>query len=158
MLMAQKFLKKIWETELSFTAFLASHLLIFLIALGVLGWVYYMLYDINLPLGGKSITETYKPVTSAPISFNLDLNNPEDNALVFDKTIVVSGKTSPNSTVIISVNETESATESNSRGDFSKVLVLVPGLNRVTVDAFDSQGNTKQVQRLVYFSEEKLNE
>lgn len=158
MLMAQKFIKKIWETELSFGTFLVSHTFILLAALGVLGWVYYMLYDINLPLGPKSTLETYKPVTSAPISFNLDLNNPEDNSLVFDKTIVVSGETSPNSTVIISVNDTDTAVESNSKGDFSKVLVLISGLNRISVDAFDNQGNTKQVQRLVYFSEEKLTE
>lgn len=156
MLMAQKFLKKFWETELSLKTFVVSHFIILLAALIVLGWLYYILYDIKVPFASKSISEDYKPVTSAPSSFNLELNNPEDNSLVFDKSIVMSGKTSPLSTVVISVNDVDTALESNTQGDFSKLLVLTPGLNRLAVDAFDSQGNTKQIQRMVYFSEEKL--
>lgn len=158
MLMAQKILKSIWEKELSFQAFILSHLLILAFGLGVLGWLYYMLYDIKLPFAPKSAFESYQPVTTTPISFNLDLNNPDEDSLVFDKSIVISGKTSPQASVIVSVDDKDTALQSNSNGDFSKVVVLSSGLNRVRVDAFDSQGNTKEVTRLVYFSEEKLDE
>lgn len=158
MLMAQKILKKLWEKELSTQAFIVSHFLIFLVSLIFLGGLYYMLYDVELPFAPKSIIKNYRPVTTTPSSFNLELNNPEPDLLVFDSSIVISGKTSPQSSVIISVNEADLALQSNSNGDFSKVVALLPGLNRITVDAFDSQGNTKEVVRLIYYSEEKLNE
>ncbi len=103
----------------------------------------------------------YVPVTKQLTSLDLGIDTPDDNSLSNDKVITVSGQTSPLAVVIISVDslngDTNSVgTEAKNSGDFSKIVSLFPGLNKLSVVAFDSEGNSKSLEKLIYYSEEKL--
>lgn len=141
-----------WTKEISFKTFILSHLAILIVGLSAIGALaYYLNKDKQLYLYHQS-----GPVTKEPISFNLDINNPDDNLLVYEKSLVVSGKTSPNAVVVISTNSEDYPIEVGDKGDFSRVISLNQGLNEITVNAFDSQGDNKTVIRSVYYTEEKL--
>lgn len=95
-------------------------------------------------------------VTTQPLSLNLDLNSPEDEILVNDKSVLVSGKTLPNASVLITDESKETATTADDKGDFSKVVTLDDGLNHLVITSFDSEGDSKTVNKTIYYSEDKL--
>lgn len=100
--------------------------------------------------------ETYLPVTKTPKSLSLDINYPDEESLVYDKTLTVSGKISSKASVVIANNDRYTATETDEDGNFSKVIDLNPGANNITVFAFDSRGNNKTDTRTVYYTTERL--
>ncbi len=124
---------------------------IFIAGLGFVGWLYYT-------LNGNPLAEVikYSPVSQEPSSFNLQINAPEDNALVFDGNILLTGKTSPGTSVIVVDGGSTTGFEVTSNGDFSKVISLTEGAHLLTITAFDKTGLTKTVTRQVYYSKEKL--
>lgn len=145
--------KKHWLfSELTFGHFLFSQILILVVGVSFLAFIYYILN----PDFMKAKYTYNLPVTTMTLSLYLDINNPEDELLTFDSAIIVSGKTSPNSTVIISTNDSDLGTSANDFGEFSKVVSLSNGLNQITINAFDDQGNTKSANRTVFYSEAKI--
>lgn len=142
------------DRELSFRIFLISHLGILLAGLIFLGGIYYILHFDQNPLN----LQNYNPVTKQSISFDLEVTGPEDNTLVFDSSIIVSGKTDPLSTVIISDNQKNIGLEADQNGNFTKVVTLFPGVNYLTISAFNPKGNIKTQRLTVYYSTEKLEE
>lgn len=137
--------------RLSFKTFLISQIIIFAVSLILLGILYLVLNS-----GFKKISSFQKgPVTIEPISFNLTINNPDDGLLVFDNTTLVSGKTAPKTTVVIST-DTDTVVQAGDKGEFSKIIDLNPGPNKIIISTFDSQGNNKSETRTIYYSEEKL--
>ncbi len=133
--------------------FIISNILILTISLGFLFGLYFIL---NIQYKTSSNPFTYGPVTSKPKSFTLDLAQPEDEALLYQSSILLSGKTSPHFQVLISTNEDDQVIEAKSDGSFSATLNLDEGVNNIKVTVFDSTGDTKKVERLVYYSKEKL--
>ena len=148
-IMKQKLMKCILSTK----QFILSNLTILILSLIFLGGLYFVLYSDKF---NDTLIKQYLPVTTKPISFNLDITNPDDELLVFDKSQVISGKTGPRTNVIISLSEQNIGLQANGNGEFSKVIVLSKGLNEITIAAFDSEGNSKTVSRTIYYSEEKL--
>lgn len=142
----------ILNKKLSTRTFVLSHITILIAGLGFLAGLYFFLNSDN------KVAEWVRsgPLTSRPTSFSLDLTSPDDNILVFEKNVTISGKTTPKASVIISVNDHDLGFEANILGDFSKVISLEPGLNEISINAFDNLGNSKNVQRTIYYSEEKL--
>ena len=139
--------------KLPLKAFILSQGLILLTGLAFIAIIYYLL---NIAGATPSKFKDYSPVTSAPKSFNLEINNPDDQILIPDKSIVVSGNTTAGTTVIVTLGNNNLALEANSKGEFSTVLNLVPAVNEITITAFDTLGNTKSDSRTVYQSEEKI--
>lgn len=131
---------------LSKKTFIISHIIILLSALFFFGGLYYILYQDKF----QSLPINYNPVTREPVSLFLDIANPEDEILVYDSNLIVSGKTGPNFSVIISGINTDSGLQSGKDGEFSKVLSLDPGANIILVTAFDPEGNSKSIARSVY--------
>ncbi len=128
--------------------------LIAIFALGSLGLIAYHIFAPSTP---ERITLNLpKDLSQAFNSFNLQINNPDDELLVFNRSLLVSGTTSPNAAIIVTDNDNDSGFSTDSEGNFSQVITLEGGLNLLTIDAFDSSGNTKQVKRTVYYSQEQL--
>lgn len=138
--------------ELPILVFIVAMISIFVVSMGGLAKLYWILY----PNSGTSDWELKGPVSSIPKSFNLEIANPEDELLSFEKSVVVSGKTSPRSTILIATGERSVGLESNAAGDFSKIVELTPGINQIIIAAFDNQGSSRSATRTVYFEEEKL--
>lgn len=138
---------------MSTKVFVISHLTILILSLVFLGGLYFVLNSDEI---FSSSLKNYLPVTKKPVSLYLNLNSPDDEVLVFDKSLLVSGTTTPKSVVIISLEKSDAGTEANNKGDFSKIIELSEGLNLITVTSFDSEGNSKQVSRTIFYLEEKI--
>jgi hypothetical protein len=126
--------------------------IVFILGLIFIGTYKYLLIKDENNLNQSMMT----PVTKAPLSFTLDVNNPDDESLLFDNNLTVNGKTSPKSNVVVFTDETNQLLEADGNGSFSANLTLKKGLNNINVTAFDKDGNQKIVTRIVYYSEEKL--
>lgn len=147
------------KSQLSTKTFVIAHLTILAVSLLFLAGLYLLLYQDNRQVTLKD----YLPVTTQPRSFNLEILNPEDELLTFDPNIIISGQTSPKATVIITqttpVSSKEEAIlgfEATTRGQFTKTLTLVAGLNQIKITAFDDLGNHKLIERTIFYSEEKI--
>lgn len=137
---------------LSTKTFVLSHLTILFLALVFFAGLYYILYQDRF----RSIPVQYNPVTRKSVSLYLEITAPEDDILVNDANLVISGKTGPDTTVIISSTGSDAGMQSGKNGEFSRVFPLAPGVNIIEITAFDAQGNSKTVTKSVYFSEEKI--
>lgn len=148
----------IFEVFISTKTFIITHILLLIFGLGIFLGLAYYLNGSFLICCKQSEFEKYIPVTKKPSSLSLNLTNPDEELLVFNKSLIVSGSTSENTTVIIA-NVTTKQTigvETNQKGDFSKVVYLDKGLNELIVAAFDLQGNFKTEERTIFYAEEKL--
>lgn len=138
--------------QLSGKSFILSMVSILVVGLAAIFFFYYLLYK----TGPQASWQVGSPVTTKPISFNLEITSPDDNLLTFEKSVVTSGKTSPHSPVIISTDTADFSQETDNAGEFSKVINLDKGLNHLTITAFDQLGNLKKATRTVFYSEEKI--
>lgn len=141
------------DKKISQKSFFLSHILILMIGLIFLFGLYYIL---NIQYKSSSDPFSNGPVTSKPKSFTLNLDQPADESLVFTSTILVSGKGGPNMEVLISTDSQDLVIEAKADGTFSQTLNLDEGVNNLKVVAFDSTGDTREADRLVYYSKEKL--
>lgn len=137
------------DKVLSTKTFILSHLTLLTIALIFFAGLYYILY----PERFSPVDQNYNPVTKEPVSLFLEISSPEDDILVNDPNLVISGSTGPNIAVIISNNQTDTALQSGKNGDFSKVFTLTPGANTIEIHAFDEEGNSKSATKSVYYEE-----
>ncbi len=133
--------------------FIISQIIILTVGLIFAGLMYFFL---QRPMLNVSDIQNYIPVTTEPISFNLEISGPENNSVVFDSEVLVNGKTSPNATVFISTENSDQAMTANDKGDFSQTVMLKPGLNTILVNVFEQNGDNKNEQRVIFYSEEKL--
>lgn len=140
------------SNKLSPKTFIFSQIFLLIAGLAFLASLYFYL---NKDFSKPSIAN-YIPVTQKPASFSLEVNNPEDQLLTYNKTIVISGKTSPKATVIISTNASDAGLEADSKGEFSTVVDLKPNINDLKISAFDEFGNTQSNTRTVFYTEEKI--
>lgn len=96
------------------------------------------------------------PVTAPPKSLRMDLDTPDENALSFDSTIIVSGQTGPGMDVLIMSDAQDLVIKSKKDGSFSTIINLAEGVNKITAAVFDATGDSRSEQRTVYYSKEKI--
>lgn len=139
--------------KISSTQFIFSQILILVIGLGFLTGLYYTL---NSPSQQPKNSFKNGPVTTAPKSLKLDLDQPSEDVLLFSPSVVVSGKTAPVKDVLISQEGYDVVIQSNTDGSFSTVLTLSEGANKITAVVFDATGDFRAAERTVYYSKEKI--
>jgi hypothetical protein len=96
------------------------------------------------------------PITSEPASLTLEVSSPDDDTLSFDPSIVISGKTAPSSSVLISSFSHDTAIEAKNDGSFSTLLDLAEGVNDIKIYVFDKNGDQREISRSVFYSKEKI--
>lgn len=139
--------------KLSTKQFIYSHLLILIIALAFLFGLYYI---VNIQYKKSTSSFSNGPVTTIPKILILNLNQPEDNSLFFNSQILIAGKTSPLTEVLIYTDSTDLVIKSKIDGSFSTTLDLDEDINNINVTVFDATGDFKSLQRTVFYSKEKL--
>jgi hypothetical protein len=139
--------------ELSGKVFIISLSLIFLLSLAGIGGLYYYINSEKFDSSFK-----YLPVSQDPISFSLTVSSPEDNTLVQDGSVIVSGRTAPFASLIVIDGEQTTAFDAQSNGDFSKIITLSEGPHVLQINAFDKTGAVKTVSKSVYYTKESLDE
>ena len=141
--------------KLSFKQFVLSHIAILILSLIFLGGLYYIL-NIQYQKSQKPYSSLGGPVTSLPKSLRIDLDQPDDDLLIYSQSIIVSGKTLPNTEVLIFTDASDLVIRSDANGNFSTILKLDEGVNRITAVVFDVRGDSRSTERTVYYSKEKI--
>lgn len=119
---------------------------ILIIAVGVPG-AYFYLKSTAIPTD-TDLTEnatpkpTVKPAAAEGV-ITLTLDSPVADSLTTGSRTTVTGKTNPQALIMIYGSGGEVSVEADSGGSFSTDLTLVPGVNTVTVTAFDRSGGEK---------------
>lgn len=139
--------------KLSTKQFFVSQILILAAGLIFLSGLYYIL---NIQYQKPQNLFSAGPVTTPPKTLRLDLAQPDDNSLTFTSSIIISGQTAPVVNVLISTDTNNLIIKSKTDGSFSTVLDLDEGENRIVAVVFDSTGDSKSVERTVYYSKEKI--
>lgn len=139
--------------KISSTSFFISHFLILIVSLTFLFGLYFVL---NLQYQITDNPFASGPVTSKPKSFTLDLEQPGDDSLIFQSSVIVSGKTGPQMEVLITTDTQDKVIQSKNDGTFSHTLQLDQGVNNIKVVVFDSTGDTRIAERTIYYSKEKI--
>ena len=139
--------------KLSTKYFILSQILILILGLVFLGALYYIL---NMQYQKPKNPFLNGPVTTLPKSLRLDLDQPDDDSLTFQSSIIISGSTTPQADILISTDTQDLVIKSKSNGSFSTVLNLDEGINRITAVVFDTTGDFRSTERLVYYSKEKI--
>lgn len=78
--------------------------------------------------------------------FSLTLDSPNSHTVAVNDFILISGKTSPNTRVVLFNDVNETILESDQNGKFLGKVQLDPGNNSLTVTAFSDQGEEKTLQ------------
>lgn len=82
---------------------------------------------------------------------SLSIISPQDNSLLDQEEIEITGKTSPLANVVILFEEGETIIQANEQGDFKETIELSGGANEITVTAVDQNGNeASKILNLVY--------
>lgn len=139
--------------KLSPKQFILSHLLILISGLIFLGGLHYIL---NIQYQKPGTPFSSGPVTTPPKSLRLVLDQPDEDLLTFQSSVIVSGQTAPLTDVLISTDTDDLVIRSKPDGSFSTVLDLDEGINRIIVTVFDAKGDSRSVERALYYSKEKL--
>lgn len=104
----------------------------------------------------KLYSPTGAPVTSEPATLSLNISSPDGDILSFNSSIIVSGDTNPESTVLISSDAQNLILESKNDGSFSSTFSLDEGVNNITIAVFNKLGDIRTQNRTIYYSKEKI--
>ena len=145
----------ILKKELSTKQFIFANLIILLLSLIFLGGLYYIL-NIQYQKPNRPYSQGGGPVTTAPKSLRLELEQPDDDTLSFQSSIIISGKTAPAKEVLITKDSQDLVITSQKNGSFSTIIHLDEGVNTITVVVFDVTGEARSSEKTVYYSKEKI--
>ncbi len=133
--------------------FIFSQILILIIGVAFLAGLYYIL---NIQYHHSTNPFLNGPVTTLPKSLRLSLDQPDDDSLTFQNSVIVSGQTAPAKDILIFTDSQNMMIQSKKDGSFSTVLNLDEGVNKITTVVFDATGDSRSLERTVYYSKEKL--
>ena len=87
-----------------------------------------------------------------PSSLFLTLDQPEDESIINQPKISVSGTTLPSAQIAITYEEGEVLTEADAEGNFQNEISLIGGANEITVTAFGEEGEEISKSLTVVYS------
>lgn len=90
------------------------------------------------------------------ITNKLNIISPEDNLLVFDSSLNITGNTINNSQIVISTSTENFTGQSNQDGQFNIPIKLEAGLNIVKISSIDSEGNQLDTEINITYSTAKI--
>lgn len=126
-----------------------------IIGLLVAGVAFYLYQGTKtVPRSRTSIQVASPTPTPINTSVYLNVDNPTDESVVDNKTVTVSGKTTPDATVVIITNSDQKVLQPSGQGDFSTTITITDGANLIRVIAFSSDGQSATVQKTITYSTE----
>lgn len=119
---------------------------------GVVFYLYQATKTVNLSKTKTVSIQTPTPLPKPTIFLTVDAPKDEE---VFDKrTIAISGKTAPSSTIIISTKTDDQVITPAQNGNFSTSVVIEDGQNIIEITAVLPSGEETKIVRTVTFSTE----
>lgn len=127
-----------------------------LIGLLVAGGAFYAYQLLNKQANNKPATITLN-ATPTPVSSNseeLMVDEPDDEIVVANKSVAISGKTLPGSTIIVTSENDEQVATPADNGNFSLNTTIADGVNIIEIIAILPSGEEKKVVRTITYSKE----
>ena len=103
-----------------------------------------------------SLTGSPEPSNATQDNATLVIHSPQDESIVAEAKTTIAGGTTPQSFVIIFVNNREFLTTADGSGNFSISADLESGSNIITVTALDENGHKTTKELTVVFSTQPL--
>ena len=126
--------------------------LIGLLVAGVAFYIYQGTKTISAP---KTTILVATPIpTPIANSIYLNVGSPVDESVTDNKTVTVSGQTTPNATIVIMTNSDQEVVQPSGQGDFSTTIIAANGENLIRITAFGADGQSTSIQRTVTYSTE----
>lgn len=100
-----------------------------------------------------------KTVVSTPTntpsrqSLFLSLTKPQDQSILNDKSLIIEGKTTPETRLITTKSQNETVVKSDGNGNFNLKLNLDDGVNTILITAVNDQNETKSLTLTVVYEE-----
>lgn len=105
----------------------------------------------NLKPKNNLINNTPRPKAN-PSEFQIVLDKPQNNDVVVEGAITVSGITKPLSWITVSGEEEDYFIQADDKGVFVQETNLISGINQIKVTAFDAEGGQSVEKVLVVYS------
>jgi len=86
----------------------------------------------------------------------LTIDTPQDEEVVSERTIKISGKTTPDASIVILTQESEEAAVPAKDGSFTTVINLSQDENIIEINAVGANGEIVKVKRVVLYSTESF--
>ena len=116
-----------------------------LVGLLVAGVVFYFYRSTKVisPVMTKKTTAKSSPTPkpTKTLGNSISLDQPQDGSVIAQKSVVVSGKTAPDATVIISTSIADQTVKPSANGNFSTTIAIDTGTNLVYVTAILANGS-----------------
>lgn len=111
-------------------------------------------YRINSVVSGKNHINfaTPTPQSAPPGELKIVLDKPENDDVVTNDLVTVTGLTKPLTWIVLSGENGDYFIQSDSSGTFSQDVELSPGVNQIKVTAFGASGKESATQVLVVYS------
>lgn len=122
------------------------------IGLLVAGIAFYFYQTTKVVSTNSSILTNPTPTQAPKPTIFLSINNPTNEEVVSNKTLVVSGKTLPEATVVIVTNSDQLVVKPTMQGDFSTTITLGNDQNLITISAISPNGEIATVEKTVTYS------
>jgi hypothetical protein len=129
-----------------------------LLGLLVAGGGFY-LYQLTKTIPDSKLnTVTVKSPTPTPDTSGdlLTVDSPNDESVVDNRIVTISGKTTPDATLIISTDTTDQVVKPTTTGTYTLTQTIETGTNLITIRAVFSDGLEKRVDRTVTYSTESF--
>lgn len=81
----------------------------------------------------------------------LMINSPEEDLFTNEEDLIVSGSSTPNSFVVVFVNDKENISSTDESGNFSIKVKLTEGGNLIEINSIDEDGKKISKQRTVIY-------
>lgn len=129
-----------------------------LIGLLVAGIAFYLYQGTKTIPASKLKPVSITTPSPSPVSFStfLSVQNPTDESVLDNKILTVSGKTTPDATVVILTASDQKVIQPSNEGDFSTTITLSDGQNLIQISAISPDGQSATVQKTVTYSTENF--
>lgn len=123
-----------------------------LIGLLVAGAAFYF-YQSTKVVSSKSTVSSNTLITPTPQpSIFLSINTPDNETVVSNKSVFISGKTSADATVVIITDSDQLILKPSLQGDFSTTLIINNGQNLIRIRTISPNGEEASAERTVTYS------
>lgn len=122
------------------------------IGLLVAGAAFYFYQTTKIVPTNSSVLIKVTPTETPKSTVFLSINTPINEEVVSNKTLIVSGKTAPQATIVIVTNSGELVVNPSMQGDFSTTLTLENDQNLIRIHALLPNGEIAIVERTVTYS------
>lgn len=90
--------------------------------------------------------------TPAPSKHVITIDQPENNSVVSSNELIVSGKTTPKSTVAVAAEKNEYFAEADEAGLFSQKIELINGVNEIKMSAVSPSGEQAEITLTIVYT------